>query len=285
MLYWDDLRYFLALYRHGRLIAAGKSLQVNHTTVSRRIKELESALHVKLFERQGSGFQITLAGESLLNHAITIESTILGLEDCINDGSMDIKGPVSIGSPDDFAACFLALQLPPLLRECPGLEIDLLTKYNDRSLSSREIDIMITDERPQNSRLVTRRLTDYHLGLFASQGYLSRYKKILSKSDLINHELIKCPDSTLFEDCKKLSFRSCNYMSLYKVTQQGHGICILPYFMVGPNDGLIQVLPEDIVWKRTFWLVIQDDSRYRMRIKKVTDFISEATYREKDFFI
>ena len=37
---WDDLRYFLALARTGKLIGAGAMLDVDHTTVRRRIMTL-----------------------------------------------------------------------------------------------------------------------------------------------------------------------------------------------------------------------------------------------------
>ena len=48
---WDDLRFFLAVARAGRLTAAARQLEADHTTVSRRISALEAALKAKLFER------------------------------------------------------------------------------------------------------------------------------------------------------------------------------------------------------------------------------------------
>jgi DNA-binding transcriptional LysR family regulator len=48
---WDDLRFFLAVARSGRLTAAARRLSADHATVSRRIASLEQALKAKLFER------------------------------------------------------------------------------------------------------------------------------------------------------------------------------------------------------------------------------------------
>lgn len=38
---WDNLRIFLAIARAGQILAAAKSLQLNHATVARRLDALE----------------------------------------------------------------------------------------------------------------------------------------------------------------------------------------------------------------------------------------------------
>jgi Bacterial regulatory helix-turn-helix protein, lysR family len=45
---WDNLRYFLAVARAGKLTAAARRLGQDHTTVGRRIASLESAFRSKL---------------------------------------------------------------------------------------------------------------------------------------------------------------------------------------------------------------------------------------------
>ncbi len=41
------------------------------------------------------------------------------------------------------------------------------------SLSKREIDILITVKKPTVGNVITRKLTDYRLGMFASKEYLA----------------------------------------------------------------------------------------------------------------
>lgn len=41
MMDWDDIRYFLAVAREGSVRAAAERLEVNHSTVLRRIAQLE----------------------------------------------------------------------------------------------------------------------------------------------------------------------------------------------------------------------------------------------------
>src|SRR5437764_10909486 len=66
---WEDIRYFLALARHGSLSAAARDLHVTHATVSRRITSLEELLGGPLFERRADGYALTSQGQELLGEA------------------------------------------------------------------------------------------------------------------------------------------------------------------------------------------------------------------------
>ena len=59
---WDDLRIFLAVARDGSISGAAKRINVQHSTVSRRIKVLEQQLGTRLIERKASGYELTSAG-------------------------------------------------------------------------------------------------------------------------------------------------------------------------------------------------------------------------------
>ena len=59
---WDDLRFFLSVASNGSLSAAARNLNVNTTTVLRRIASLEEALSARLFDRMRSGYHLTQEG-------------------------------------------------------------------------------------------------------------------------------------------------------------------------------------------------------------------------------
>ncbi len=292
-MYWDDLRYFLALQRHGRLVAAGRSLNVDHTTVGRRVKELESALDTKLFEKKESGFEVTVAGENLIDYAETIERTVLGIKEKVCLDSQTIKGSVNISSPEDFGIYFLATRLPELLSKYQELEIDMLSNNQDLNASGKKADITITTNRPSNERMVVRRLADYTLGLFASNQYFDVNPEIKEKDDIFQHKLINCVDdkncediikNSIIEKCKKISFRSGNHAAQYKAAENGYGICLMPYFMKNEYSNLTQVLEEEIKIKQTLWLVVHEDVRNINRIKETSNFIADIVYSNRSIF-
>jgi DNA-binding transcriptional LysR family regulator len=52
---WDDLRFFLAVSERGSISGAAKLLNVNHSTVLRRLASLEKKLGARLFDRLPDG--------------------------------------------------------------------------------------------------------------------------------------------------------------------------------------------------------------------------------------
>ena len=52
---WNDLRYLLAVHRHGSLARAAKELKVTKATASRRLDALEKSLGTPLVERKPAG--------------------------------------------------------------------------------------------------------------------------------------------------------------------------------------------------------------------------------------
>lgn len=59
---WDDFRLVKTIAEAGGLAGAAERLGVNHSTVFRRLGQLEEELGVKLFERRRTGYALTPAG-------------------------------------------------------------------------------------------------------------------------------------------------------------------------------------------------------------------------------
>jgi len=68
----DQVRTFLEVVEAGSFIRAAESLNVTQSTVSARIKELETRLGQPLFVRRKSGVTLTVAGKRFQPHAATL---------------------------------------------------------------------------------------------------------------------------------------------------------------------------------------------------------------------
>jgi DNA-binding transcriptional LysR family regulator len=110
---WDDLRYFLAVARSGRLTTAARKLGVDGATCSRRIAALEAALASKLFERRPQGSSLTSDGERLVAIAEAMESQALAAQGEVGGMDRALSGTVRLGAPDGFSAYFLAPRARP----------------------------------------------------------------------------------------------------------------------------------------------------------------------------
>mgnify|MGYP003630596196 CR=1 FL=1 len=62
MLEWDDLKLVLAVARARSVTQAAKQTGLHHSTLFRRMADIETRLGVKLFERQQGDYQPTSSG-------------------------------------------------------------------------------------------------------------------------------------------------------------------------------------------------------------------------------
>ncbi|MEH6633168.1 MAG: LysR family transcriptional regulator [Halopseudomonas aestusnigri] len=292
---WNDLRPFLAVARTGKLTIAAKRLKVDHTTVSRRIQALETALSATLFERGPQGYALTEIGLRLLGAAESMETMAMGVQNEIAGADLDLTGAVRIGAPDGFGSFFLAPRICDLCRAHPGLEIDLVAMPRMFSLSKREADIAIGLSRPTEGRLRSRKLTDYRLGLYASPEYLERRGPITSKDQLQGHRMVGYIEDLIFSPelnyvpqlGKELrpQLRSTNLIAQMQATSTGAGICILPCFMADDYPNLVPILREEVKIMRTLWLIYHADLQGFARIRATVDFIVEKVTASRKLFL
>lgn len=292
---WDDLRYFLAVARTGRLTKAAIQLHQNHTTVSRRIMALERALAAPLFDRAPQGYTLTEFGQRLLATAEAIESMTLAAPGDIRGSKPPVSGSIRIGAPDGFGTFFLAPRLGHLCREFPYLDPELVAMPRVFSLSKREADIAIALKRPSEGRLYARKLTDYQLGLYTTPAYLAGKPAIRNVADLRNHMLIGYVEEYIFTpelDYLPLilpgltvQIRSSNLVAQYNATLAGTGICVLPLFMAGRDARLIPILEDTVRLIRTFWLITHADLRNLPQIRAASDFIVREVRAARSIFL
>jgi DNA-binding transcriptional LysR family regulator len=137
---WDDLKYFLALFRSGTLSAAARTLGAEHSTVARRIASLEEGLGMRLFERSGRGFSLTAEGEAIADIAARVEEETLNIARVAQGRQSDLAGVVRISAPPTFASQFIAPRLTALRRRYPGIELELAGDSRAISLSPHSAD-------------------------------------------------------------------------------------------------------------------------------------------------
>ena len=288
---WDDIRVFLAIARAGHLLGAAKRLRLNHATVARRLNGLETALQTKLFVRRPSGCNLTDDGERLLAHAERMETEML--VGCSNIGHTDltIDGTVRIGAPDGFGTAFLARRMGDLKSLYPNLLIQLVPVSQSFSLSRRDADIAITIGRPEEGRLVARKLTDYTLGFFAARDYLAHAGTPLTLNDLTQHVRIGIVDDLnyslnfgqeLVKDWTS-DIEISSTLGRIEAVRAGAGIGVLQSFIAKQYDNLVHILREHLI-TRSYWIVSPEDMRDIRRISIVSEFIASEVNKERHFF-
>ncbi|OWO93869.1 LysR family transcriptional regulator [Rhizobium esperanzae] len=291
---WDDVRIFLAVARTGQILAASKRLGLNHATLSRRLTSLEAALKTRLFVRRTNGCELTAEGGIFLNAAERMETEMLAAQANLGHTDTAIAGTVRVGAPDGFGVSFLAPRMGRLIERHPELKIQLVPVPRSFSLSQREADIAITLERPEQGRLVSSKLTDYTLGLYASRDYLASHGRPGDVEALKAHPRIGYVEDLIFTASLNFSgevmrswdagFEISTAIGQTEAVRSGAGIGILHDYIARQYPELQRILP-DISIRRAYWTTYHETARDLVRVRSVVDFLQELVGAERQIFL
>jgi len=290
---WDDVRFFLELHRSGRLLTAAKRLNTTHSTVARHIERIERTLGAALFVQQAQGYELTPAGNALLRHAEAMENSALMAQEEITQSIMPL-GKIRLGAAEGIGICFLTPRMPQLFERYPGLQVELVAVPRFVNILNREAEISIHLERPEADMLITRKLSDYRLGLYASAEYLAAAPALEHRDQLSQHQWIGYVDDLLFSQqllllnsfCRSpnVVFRSTSVLAQQLAAHAGLGIAVLPQYMAAGDTRLRRVLPTESI-QRTYWISTRKELHKSVRLRVVWDFLMELCVRESSLLL
>ena len=169
---------------------AARRLKVDHTTVSRRISELEKDLAVKLFERKSDGFVMTEDGHRLFALAERMEALANAVNETVSTKASDLSGRVRIATMEGIASYYLTHRLVEFNQLHPRILIELVTERHVTNLTKREADISISFVPPSGPRLDVRKAGDFRLGLYSSDAYLQKRSTPKKPEELQQHDFV-----------------------------------------------------------------------------------------------
>lgn len=289
MLDWDDLRFFLALARHGSLSAAAKHLRVAQSTVGRRLASLEASLGVRLLNRTPDGYVPTLAGQEVQKHAERLEAEALTLEHAVGGRDTRMAGLVRVTCAETVADHILAQGLATLYLRHPEIIVELIPDPRELSLSMREADISVRLNEPDQHDLVVRRIGTVAFGLYASPEYLERNGRPDFQAGCPGHYVI-----TQLEDIEgaaqagwltdlapraRVSMQTSSHEAAISATIRGGGLACLARFRADRERSITRLPVPPPVPTARIWLVVHRDNRKVPRIRAalmhITDWVRQ----------
>lgn len=121
-----DLVTFEAVARLGGMGRAAHELNTVQSNVTQRVRRLEEALGVALFERSRAGARLTKAGERLMPYAARVGALLAEASRAARDDGTPL-GTLTIGSLETTAALRLSPVLAAYARAHPGVDLVLRT--------------------------------------------------------------------------------------------------------------------------------------------------------------
>ena len=283
---WDDLRLFLAVARSGSISSGAKLLNLQHSTVSRRMRKLEQDLGVRLFDKVPSGYVLTKAGDNLLQAAGRIEREVLSVDGTLSGKDLKPSGPLRVTAIDNMATTVLMPMFSEFSRKYPEVTLHVMVSNNDVSLAQREADVAIRLTNTPPDTLIGKRILTVSSAIYGSQEYLGQLPDEGEVPEWLGVECCGFHKSWTKQACGDQPHRF--YVDDTLLTQaalrEGMGVSILPCFMGDPDPALARYSGPHAEWDLGLWILLHPDLKRTTRVLTFRDFMMEAIKRQSDLF-
>lgn len=271
--------------------ATADDLAVSKATVSKAVTRLERSLGVQLFHRSSRHLALTESGRELAGRAQQLLSLGEEAEDAARDEATNPRGLVRLAVPMSFGIAHVGPALPDFMARYPDISIDLHLSDEVVDIVGGGFDAALRIGALPDSALKARRLAPVERFLVASQDYVRRRGRPVRPSELKDHDFL-CyaylpnPESWRFTNAKgeeanirpRGYLRSNNSEAMIPALKAGHGIAMLPDFMLdqyGGDKGLEKLLPDWSLPPIALHLVTPPGSQRPTRVEALLDYLAE----------
>ncbi len=188
----NDMLYFAEVVERGGFAAAGRSLGVPKSRLSRRVAELEGRLGVRLLQRTTRKLSVTAVGEIYLRHCATMRDEALAAAEAVAQMQVEPRGTLRVTCPVTLAQSTLGYLVPSYLALYPHVKLDMRVTNRVVDLIEEGVDIALR-VRPtldDSGSLVVKQLGASSALLLASPSLLHRQGIPTQPEDLMKLDTI-----------------------------------------------------------------------------------------------
>ncbi len=182
--------------------------------------------------------------------------------------------------------------LPPILAELrlaePNIQIELVPSDLNQNLLRRDADIAIRMADPTQDALIARKLGEAPVGLYGAQPYLARRGRPATMQDLLAHDVIGFDRSEVILKLyaaaghqvtrEAFPLRCDDHMVGWALLLAGAGLGFAQD-LLAEREKTLERLDFDLVPPMPVWLVMHEDVRSNVRIRRVADFLAISIKR------
>ncbi|MBC7956563.1 MAG: LysR family transcriptional regulator [Cytophagales bacterium] len=284
MFNWNDLKYFVALARHGSTLAAGRALSTDASTVQRRIAELERHVGQPLVKRETTGYQLTAFGRQMLVQAQAVEHAVQAFEQQLAVARREAGGVIRVTCPEPLVT---RISQSPLLQRFherhPGLQVEFVMSDQYLDLAKGQADVALRSGDTDDAGLVGRKIGDSLWAVYGSRTYLDRQGRPKELSDLARHALVGLEDGMaqhraaqwlrgVAPDTVPVA-RNSSVLGLVHSVKAGIGLAPLPTALGDAEPELERVLGPIPELTRIWRVLTTPELRHSPRVAAFFDFI------------
>ena len=280
------MRLFLAVARTGSISGAARQLGVQHSTVSRRMRQFEEKLGTRLLERKTGRYELTQAGENVKEASARIEREVLGVDGALLGKDSQQVGPLKVAALNNMASTVLMPMFASFNRKRPQIELHIIVSNIDASLSQREADVAIRLTNTPVDTLIGKRVVTVASCIYGSRAYLEQLRGQGGEPRWIGVDC--CGFHKTWT--KQLSgnhahnFYSDDTQLTHSAIREGLGVSILPCFMGDPDPLLERYGDPDPAYNLGLWVLLHPDLKRTARVLAFRDHMVQAINEKKDLF-
>ncbi|MEJ7930928.1 LysR family transcriptional regulator [Ramlibacter sp. AN1015] len=281
---WDDLKYLIGVARHGSTLAAGRALEVDQSTVQRRLVELERRLGQPLVQKRPTGYRLTAFGEAMLPYAERIESAVLAFERQLLVAVADVSGVIRVTCPEPIVYRITQSTFLDRFRAChPALEVHFVMSDKYVDLMAGDADVALRSGDTDDGDLIGRKIGDSIWAVYASRTYVERHGRPERIEDLARHALVGF-DETMAKHRiaawlrkvapeASLVARSNSVLGLVYSAKAGVGVAPLPTALGDAEPDLVRVIEPVAELTRVWRVLTTPELRRTPRVAAFFDFV------------
>ena len=238
---------------------AARRLALSTSVVSKYVTRLEESLGVRLLNRTTRSISLTEIGREFYARCSQIVAAAEEAEALTAGMQAEPRGVLKVNVPVSFGVLHIVPALGGLMREHPGLAIDMTLSDREVDLADEGYDVAVSIALEPRGSLVARKLAPIRQRLCAAPAYLKRRRvpetlEDLAHHDCIVHSLPGAERAWQFEGEAGPasvevhgSLRLDNENAVRQAAIAGLGVALLPTYIVGADlrEGRLRlVLPQ-----------------------------------------
>ncbi|HKY09119.1 MAG TPA: LysR family transcriptional regulator [Candidatus Binatia bacterium] len=277
---WDDLRSFLAVSERGSIAAAAKFLNVNHSTVLRRLANLEKRLGARLFDRLPKGYELTAQGEELRHRLQGVSEQIDDAQRSLSGRDLGLAGAIRITTTDTLMHGLLMPCLAEFRAAHPAIQLEIVINNTFLNLTRRDADIAVRPSNTVPENLVGRRIGRLRTAVYASKKYL---KENGSKKEWGAYDWT-APDEALahLEQAKwirenvpddRIVVRIDSLLGMFDAVRHGMGAGLLLSILADDDPDLVRLTEPLAELDTDVWILSHPALKGVARVKALSGFL------------
>ena len=300
MPYIESLRVFTRVLELGSITSGGRDLRLTPAVASKRIKELEKRLGVRLFNRTTRSITPTEVGRVFYDEAKKVLDSLDDAEAAVANFSDTPRGVIRVTAPLSVGRRIIAPLVPKFVEKFPDTQVQM--RLSDRAIDilAERLDVAFFVGTPKESNLKLRKFAECDRVLCAATSYLERVGRPQLPDDLMarahNCLLLRYPRSPEYFWVLKTEtgprkmdvagkFDADDSDVLTDWALAGHGIVNKPRFDVSHHlkaGRLVEVLPQYPPLPSLFGCLYPHRKLQDPKIRQFVDFMAAQSRRFLD---